>query len=171
MPDEFLEPDGSLGDPGRLLIGYLQTYRGALLRKLSGLDDHQLRSSVLPSGWTPLGLLKHLAYVERRWFGWGFLGLDLPDPWGDHDPQDHARWLVGPEETLEGLQSFLSEQAAVTEQVLADHPLDRLAATGGRFTENPPTLGWIGFHVLQEYARHLGHLDIARELIDNNTGE
>lgn len=171
MPDEFLEPDFSLGDPTRLLLGYLQTYRATLLRKVSGLDDEQLRTSVLPSGWTPLQLIKHLAYVERRWFGWGFLGLDVPEPWGDHDPQDHDRWLVRPEETLEDLQSLLSEQAAVTEQVLNDHRLDQPAAMGGRFTENPPTLGWIGFHVLQEYARHVGHLDIARELIDDSTGE
>lgn len=171
MPDEFLEPDGSLGDPTQLLIGYLRSYRQALVRKLDGLDDDQLRSAVLPSGWTPLQLLKHLAYVERRWFGWGFLGLDVPDPWGDRDPDDRHHWWVGPDETRADLQDFLAEQAAVTEQVLTGHPLDQPAATGGRFDSDPPTLAWIGFHVLQEYARHLGHLDAVRELIDNSTGE
>lgn len=168
--EEFIEPDGALGDPSGLLIGYLQTYRRTLLRKSTGLDDDQLRSTVLPSGWTPLQLIKHLAHVERRWFAWGFLGRNLPDPWGDRDP-DNDRWYAGPEDTLESLASFLAEQAAVTDQLLAEHPLDQRAAIGGRFTQDPPTLGWIGFHVLQEYARHLGHLDVVRELIDNSVGE
>ncbi|MBO0812884.1 MAG: DinB family protein [Microlunatus sp.] len=160
-----------MGNSSALLIGYLRTYRATLFRKISGLDDDQLRSTVLPSGWTPLQLIKHLAYMERRWFSWGFLGLDLPDPMGDRDPADQQRWLVGPDETLDDLRTFLAEQAAVTEQVLTEHSLDEHAATGGRFNTDPPTLGWISFHVLQEYARHLGHLDVVRELIDNSLGE
>jgi uncharacterized damage-inducible protein DinB len=169
--DEFSEPPGSLADPSTLLIGYLRAYRDTLLRKLDGLDDEQLRSAILPSGWTPLQLLKHLAHVERRWFGWGFLGRQLTDPWADHDPDDPDHWYVAPDETVAGLRSFLADQAAVADRVLAEHRLDEAAATGGRFADDPPTLGWIGFHVLQEYARHLGHLDVVRELIDNSVGK
>ena len=58
-----------------------------------------------------------------------------------------------------------------TRSVLAGHRLDEVAAVGGRFDENPPTLAWICFHVLQEYARHVGHLDIAAELAGGPTGE
>jgi len=170
-PDPFAEPTGSLSDPAALLIGYLRTYRDALDRKLAGLSDDQLRSAVLPSGWTPLELLKHLAYMERRWFAWDFLGRDLADPYGDHDPAYPDRWAVTADDTVADLQAFLSEQAAVTEQVLSTHRLDDVAATTGRFPSDPPTLAWIGFHVLQEYARHLGHLDAVRELIDSRTGE
>lgn len=169
--DRFNEPPGSLGDPSALLIGYLRTYRQTLARKLAGLNDDQLRSARLPSGWTPLQLLKHLAYMERRWFRWDFLGEDLTDPFGDRDPADRHRWSVAPDDTVPGLQAFLAEQAAVTERVLTDHRLDEPASTTGRFATDPPTLGWIGFHVLQEYARHLGHLDAVRELIDSSTGE
>ena len=58
-----------------------------------------------------------------------------------------------------------------TRAVLASTPLERSAAVGGRFEGNPPTLAWICFHVLQEYARHTGHLDIAVELAGGPTGE
>jgi uncharacterized damage-inducible protein DinB len=169
--DRFMEPVRPLGDPSALLIGYLRSYRQALARKLAGLDDDQLRTPVLPSGWTPLELLKHLAYMERRWFSWDFLGQPLPDPFGDRDPGDRQRWATDPDDTVASLQGFLAEQAVVTEQVLSEHRLDELASTAGRFATDPPTLGWIGFHVLQEYARHLGHLDAVRELIDAGTGE
>lgn len=169
--DPFAEPDGSLSDTSALLIGYLRAYRSALARKLDGLSDDQLRTAVLPSGWTPIELLKHLAYMERRWFAWDFLGQQFPDPYGDRDPADLHRWAVTGEDTVARLQSFLAEQAAVTEQVLSEHRPDEVATTTGRFTTDPPTLAWIGFHVLQEYARHLGHLDAARELIDRRTGE
>jgi hypothetical protein len=55
--------------------------------------------------------------------------------------------------------------------VLADVPLDTVAATGGRFEADPPPLAWICFHVLQEYARHVGHLDVVVELAGGATGE
>jgi len=170
-PDRFVEPAGSLADASALLIGYLRSYRQTLARKLEGLDDEQLRSPVLPSGWTPLELLKHLTFMERRWFSWDFLGRQLPDPFGDRDPADPHRWATDPDDTVASLQEFLAEQAVVTEHVLTEHRLDELASTTGRFATDPPTLGWIGFHVLQEYARHLGHLDAVRELIDSGTGE
>ncbi len=58
-----------------------------------------------------------------------------------------------------------------TRAVLASTPLERTAAVGGRFDEDPPTLAWICFHVLQEYARHVGHLDVVVELAGGPTGE
>ena len=58
-----------------------------------------------------------------------------------------------------------------TREVLASHALGEIAAVGGRFRQDPPTLSWICFHVLQEYARHVGHLDIASELAGGPTGE
>src|SRR5438093_1577417 len=95
------EPPPRLTDPRELLTGYLGYYRQALLRKLDGLTDRQLRSSVLPSGWTPLELLKHLTYVEIRWLQWGFLGQRLDDPWGDRGPED--RWHVPENESYDDL--------------------------------------------------------------------
>ena len=166
MSQQPIEPDGSLADPRTLLINFLDYYRASLFGKITGLTDDQLRRTVLPSDWTPLELIKHLAYVERRWIRWGFLAEQVPDPWGDHAPGTES-WLVRPDETLQTLRDHLLAQADLTNQVLADHQLDQLSALGGRFSSDPPTLGWIGFHLLEEYARHVGQLDVVRELIDD----
>jgi len=164
------EPPKELSDPTQLLLGQLAYYRSTLLDKLSGLGEEQLRGSILPSGWSPLELLKHLVYVERRWMQWGFEGEQVPDPWGDNAPGTE-RWSLEAAESLHGLATRLAEQAARTEAVAATAELTQRAAVGGRFESDPPTLGWILLHLLQEYARHVGQLDVVRELIDGRTGE
>lgn len=170
MHDPNHEPPKDLSDPAELFAAYLTYYRTAALRKLDGLSDDELRHSRLPSGWTPLELLKHLAYMERRWFRWGFDGEPVDAPWGDRGPD--GRWAVEPTESVDDFRAMLTAQAARTEQIITTTRLDQLGAPGGRFDENNrATLAWILFHVLQEYARHLGHLDIARELIDGQLGE
>ena len=79
------KPGRELGDPKELLLGFLDYYRSVIIRKIDGLTDAELRASRLPSGWTPLEMLKHLAYMERRWLRWGFRAEQLPDPRGDED--------------------------------------------------------------------------------------
>src|SRR5512132_731788 len=98
MTDVRDEPPPSLEDPKEILLQQLSYYRATLLAKLEGLSDDQLRNSVVPSGWSLLGLLKHLVFVERRWMQWGFEAEQVPDPWGDHDP-DSDGWLLEPDET------------------------------------------------------------------------
>jgi len=164
------EPSTELADPRLLMLGQLTFYRATLLDKLSGLSESALRTSILPSGWAPLELLKHLVHVERRWMQWGFEGEGLPDPWGDNDPATH-RWALQPADTLPSLTVRLAEIAARTESVAADAALTDRARVGGRFQADPPTLGWILLHLLQEYARHVGQLDVVRELLDGRTGE
>lgn len=164
------EPPRSLEDPREILLQQLSYYRATLLAKLDGLSDDQLTTSILPSGWSPLGLLKHLVFVERRWMRWGFEAEQVPDPWGDHDP-DSDGWLLGPEDTLHVLTERLDAIAARTEAVASKAELTERARLGGRFSSDPPTLGWILAHLLQEYARHVGHLDVVRELIDGSVGE
>jgi hypothetical protein len=166
------EPETTLADPGELLAGYLDYYRDGVLRKFDGLSEEEVRRSRLPSGWTPLGLLKHLAYVELRWFRWGFAAEQVDQPWGDQRLRD-GEWYVEPGETVEEVKAFFREQCSCSRAIAAKGELADRAAAGGRFatTEDAPTLAWILFHVLQEYARHLGHLDIVRELADGITGE
>jgi len=164
------EPPRSLEDPREILLQQLSYYRASLLAKLDGLSEDQLIASILPSGWSPLGLLKHLVFVERRWMQWGFDAEQVPDPWGDHDP-DSEGWLVTPEDTVADLTARLAAIAAHTEAVASQAELTQRARLGGRFSSDPPTLGWILAHLLQEYARHVGHLDVVRELIDGNVGE
>jgi uncharacterized damage-inducible protein DinB len=164
------EPPRSLEDPREILLRQLSYYRASLLAKLDGLSEDQLTASILPSGWSPLGLLKHLVFVERRWMQWGFEAEQVPDPWGDHDP-DSEGWLVTSEDTVADLTARLAAIAARTEAVAGQAELTERARLGGRFSSDPPTLGWILAHLLQEYARHVGHLDVVRELIDGNVGE
>jgi hypothetical protein len=165
------EPPGSLADPRELLDAFLDYYRDAVLRKLGGLSAHDLRSSRLPSGWTPLELLGHLTWVERRWFGWGFAAEPMEQPWGDQGSD--GRWHVPAEESTEAVVARFTAQRARSAAIVAGAPLAQRARTGGRFTapDEAPTLGWIMFHVLQEYARHVGQLDVVRELIDGAVGE
>ncbi|PZR54195.1 Mini-circle protein [Xylanimonas oleitrophica] len=173
MPLSDVEPQLDSADPAAQLIAYLDYYRGVVERKITGLSEEELTTSRLPSGWTPLELLTHLVHMERRWFVWGFLGEQVPQPWGDHaggDPE--APWQVPDGATAASLLAALHEGGQRTRAVLTTSDLAERGADGGRFAHEPaPTLAWIGFHVLQEYARHAGHLDVARELADGATGE
>jgi uncharacterized damage-inducible protein DinB len=165
---EFPEPRGDTADPAVLFARYLRFYRETVVRKARALPDDQLRTSRLPSGWTPIELVQHLAYMERRWLVWGFLGEQVADPWGDAAGD---RWHVAEDAGLDDVVRLLEEVGQRTTGVLGEHRLDEIAAPGGRFDEEPPTLAWICFHVLQEYARHTGHLDVAVELAGGGTGE
>jgi len=165
------EPDPSVTDPAELFVRYLDFYRSEILRKLDGLSDEQARSSVLPSGWTPLELLSHLVHMERRWLVWGFAGEPVDRPWGDQGAD--GRWQVPGEVSFEDLRTALLAGAQRTRAIVASATLDQQAPPGGRFDADAqtPVLAWILFHVLQEYARHAGHLDVVRELIDGVVGE
>jgi uncharacterized damage-inducible protein DinB len=163
------EPSTSLSEPDELLAGYLDYYRSVVLRKLDGLSERELRSSRLPSGWTPLQLLKHLAYMERRWLTWGFAGEDVPEPFGDRGPGERSPdepWLVAEDETVAQIRAFFDEQCEHSRAIVAGARLSDRAVPGPRFGAEVPALSWILLHVLQEYARHAGHLDIVRELAD-----
>jgi hypothetical protein len=171
LPEPPPEPSDTLTDPRDLLVGYLDYYRGAALRKLDGLPEDQARTSRLPSGWTPLELLKHLAYVELRWLRWGFAAEPIETPWGDEGPD--GRWHVADDETADDIKALFLDECERSRQIVASARLTDIARDGGRFDtpESPPALIWILFHLLQEYARHVGHLDVVRELIDGAVGE
>ncbi|WP_258725761.1 DinB family protein [Cellulomonas sp. NS3] len=167
------EPQVDSADAAVQLVAYLDFCRDAVARKVSGLAEPDLRRSVLPSGWTPLELLWHLVHMERRWFVWGFLAEQVDDPWGDHaDGVDGGRWAVPETVTVADVVERLHAGGRRTTAILTSVPLGERGSQGGRFTAEPtPTLAWIAFHVLQEYARHAGHLDVARELVDGAAGE
>ena len=165
----FPEPTDAVDSRSEVFLGYLDYFRSVLLHKVDGLSDSELRSSRLPSGWTPIELLKHLTYVELRWLEWGFEGRDVGDPWGDNR---EGRWYVAPDESLGDLVAALHSQAARSRAVIEAHDLTDVGAPGERWDgADPPPLERILFHLLQEYARHVGHLDIVRELADGSVGE
>lgn len=166
----FPEP-ASTGDLRGLLLDYLDYYRGVVAAKVDGLTREELQVSHVPSGWTPAGLLYHLAHMERRWLRWGFLGEPVDEPW--RDSAGTGEGWVSPEVTADELVALLTAEGVRTRTTVEAHDLADSAAVGGRFTrpEDAPQLQWILLHVLQEFARHAGHLDIVRELTDGAAGE
>jgi uncharacterized damage-inducible protein DinB len=157
-----------VSDARELLFGYLDWYRETVTRKLDGLSEAQLRAPVEPLGWSPLGLVKHLGWVERRWMRWGFAAEDVLawPPGGDVEE-------FGVEEPTDRVLAAYHKEVRRSRELADAAALTDVARLGGRFTtpEQAPPLARILFHLLQEYARHAGHLDIARELIDGTTGE
>jgi uncharacterized damage-inducible protein DinB len=169
MTVPFPSPTDPAGSRAEVFRRYLEFFRDRLAAKTRGLPAEELRRSRLPSGWTPLELVKHLTYVELRWLEWGFDGRAVAEPWGD---QRDDRWYVGPDETLDGLLAELDAQASRSSAVIAGHDLDEVGQPGERWSGQPPaTLERVLFHLVQEYARHVGHLDVVCELAGAPTGE
>jgi len=169
MALEFPSPTIPARSRSEVFLRYLDFFRSSLVSRLEALPAPELRRSRLPSGWMPLELLKHLRYVEFRWLEWGFLGQPAADPWGD---QRDGRWFVADDETLASLTAELTVQAAVTRQVISGHDLAEVGQPGERWSgDDPATLERVCLHLIQEYARHLGHVDIVCELAGGPTGE
>ena len=169
MTPPLPEPTGPAQSRAEVFLSYLDHFRSAVLGMLEGLTEAQLRSSVVPSGWTPLELAKHLTHVERRWLVWGFEGRPVAEPWGD---ARDGRWHVPLEEDPADVVRALQAQGEVTRSVVRAHALSDLGRPSERWEgAPPPPLERVLFHLLQEYARHAGHLDIARELVDGEVGE
>ncbi|GAA0422526.1 hypothetical protein Aca07nite_24540 [Actinoplanes capillaceus] len=168
-PIVFPSPTIPAAGRAEVFVRYLDYFRESLLAKTSALPEAELRSSRLPSGWTPLELVKHLRFVELRWIEWGFQGRDVGDPWGDRRDD---RWHVGPSETLAGLAAALRAQGEHTTAVITGSDLTAVGQPGARWDgADPANLERVLFHLLQEYARHLGHLDIVAEIAGGPTGE
>ncbi|MBV9093024.1 MAG: DinB family protein [Streptosporangiaceae bacterium] len=169
MPEQFFSPTIPASSRTEVFLRYLDYFRSRLAEKLEALPTEELRRSRLPSGWTPLELLKHLRYVETRWLEWGFAGRDVGDPWGD---SRDGRWHLGQGESLGGLLAELRAQAGRSRAIIESHDLSEPGEPGERWDgAEPATLERILFHLVQEYARHLGHLDIVAELATGLSGE
>jgi uncharacterized damage-inducible protein DinB len=167
------EPTADIAGEATLFAAYLSYFRDTVAEAVLALPEHERRTTRLSSGWTPIELLSHLLHMEQRWFVWGFLGERVEAPWGDWSREDpweddadgaEARWLVADDVTPESLVARLQELGARMTRLLAEHDLDEVPEPSPRFDDDIPTLRWICFHVLHEYARHAGHLDIAVEL-------
>jgi uncharacterized damage-inducible protein DinB len=165
VPVAFPEPTDARADRSDVLLGYLDYLRERIAEKVLELPAPE--ASRVPSGWSPLELAHHLRHVERRWLEWGFLGLPVDDPWAD---ERDGRWAVdaGRDEVVEALR----EQGARSREIVAAHGLDEVGRPGPRWRGAPPaTLERVLLHLVQEYAHHLGHLDVAVELAGGKVGE
>jgi hypothetical protein len=161
------EPGTDVIGEAQLFVAYLSFLRESVAEAVLALPEEEQRTTRLASGWTPIQMLSHLAHMEQRWFVWAWLHEDVADPWGDwagSRPGKDSHWQVPDDVSAESLVTMLRSVGEQTAEVLATHDLDTLATPAEHFDEGLPTLRWICFHVLHEYARHAGHLDIAVEL-------
>jgi hypothetical protein len=154
-----------------VLQHFLDAQRAAVLAIVAGLDDRGLRTPVLPSGWTPLGLIEHLGHAERHWFQEVATGSAAPLPWpaeGDGDSGAEA----APVRPAAQVVAFYRDQCRRSNAVLAARPLS--APPAGQhdreIADEITDLRWIALHMIEETARHAGHLDAARELLDGQVG-
>jgi uncharacterized damage-inducible protein DinB len=144
----------------------LQRHRDVVLWKLEGLDDEQLRRPVTPSGTHLLGLVKHLAAVEYSWFCETFGRETEPLPFDDDDPDADLR--AEPHESADDIVAFYRRACAAADEVIEATDLDDL---GTAWFGDQVSMRWVLIHLVEETARHAGHLDIARELVDGATGD
>jgi len=166
MTDDNRPEPPSTGGEREMLAGFLDFHRATLLWKLEGLDDEQLRRAMVPSGTSLLGLVKHLAAVEYGWFCDTFGREAEPLPFDDDDPDADLR--IRPDETTEEVLAFYGRARAA-----ADRAIDELEVedTGTAWFGEAVTLRWVLIHMVEETARHAGHADIIRELIDGMAGD
>ena len=150
------QPPRTGADEKAVLLGFLGHLREAIVLKVQGVPEPQVRTAGVPSGTSLLGLLKHLAHVER----FVVLGEDTPD-WA-------ATFRPKPGESVEGLVAAYHEAIAEADRAVAVCPDLGLPAAPRR--GGAPSMRWVLVHMIEETGRHAGHADILREQIDGVTG-
>jgi len=159
-------PDGPLIGPERpMLQAFLDWHRATLLYKCAGLTGDQLAAqTVPPSGLSLLGLIRHMTKVERIWFRQRFAGEPVESPFGQDKAADFER--VDPARAAADY-ARLTEEFPRADAAVANASLDDTFSDDGEVM----SLRLIYLHMIEEYARHLGHADLLREQIDGATGE
>ena len=154
------------GSEKETLLAFLDNNRAVMVWKLDGLSGGDARRPMVRSGTNMLGLVKHLAWVERWWFEDNFAGKEVDFPWSDDDPD--ADFRVEDEETIADIVALYELAVADSNQIIDSADLDDLSVVSRDGVSR--SLRWIVGHMVEETARHAGHADIVRELIDDNTG-
>ncbi|WP_374772504.1 DinB family protein [Streptomyces sp. NBC_01310] len=172
----FVEPERdqrfggpASGDERRMLAAFLADHRATLELKCAGLGEELVRRSVEPSTLSLLGLVRHLADVERRWFRKVLAGQEAPPLFSSADDPDGAfdGAVSGPAAVEAAWEAWRTE-VAFAERFAAEAPdLDVEAVDAWR---GKVSLRWVLIHMVEEYARHNGHADLLRERIDGAVG-
>ncbi|HEX3489103.1 MAG TPA: DinB family protein [Streptosporangiaceae bacterium] len=160
-------------DQEKQALRHFLDYQRASVRSIvEGLDEAAWHRPVVPSGWTPAGLVQHLGDAERHWFQQVATGTDIDLPWDEgRPPYDPDAPFICDRPAAEVL-GYYRQQCDRADEVLARTPLSAvpLGCHGDPDTDQQPAdLRWIVLHMIEETACHSGHLDIARELIDGQT--
>jgi uncharacterized damage-inducible protein DinB len=164
--DDFL---GVRRDERETLGGFLDWYRSVVERKIDGLDLDEAQRVRTATGMSALGIVKHLGWVERGWFRDVFAGEDVDAI--DVDGDNSAEFAVGGDDTVASVRAFYRAEVEQSRRIANQAPaLDALSVRQTEFGDHV-SLRWIMVHMLEETARHAGHLDLMREEIDGQVGD
>ncbi|MFI9650325.1 DinB family protein [Streptomyces sp. NPDC052040] len=170
MTDERSAPAQNAGERA-MLEGWLDYHRRTLAWKCEGLSDAQLRTAAVePSALSLLGLVRHMADVERSWFRRVLVGDDAGPIYYSDDDRD-GEFHLTEHDTWQAAYDTWQGEIAIARRHAAGFGLDDLSRGRSRFTDEPFNLRWIYTHMIEEYARHNGHADLLRERLDGATGE
>ena len=158
-----------VADERTQLVGWLDLQRAIVHMKCEGLSDADAHRSVLPGSplMTMAGAVSHLRWFEHCWFEVVFLGRPAVGPQFDDGLQDANMMVSG--EPLDRLLADYELQCALSNEIAAAHSLDDVGKHPG-FRAAAATLRWILIHMVEETARHVGHMDAIRELLDGRKG-
>ena len=156
-------------DERTLLVQMLHYAQDTAVMKVSGLPQELARAAPLPDSpiMSPVNILNHLRWVERSWVNHDLFGGEDDGPWSEEDPD--AEFRQGSELPIGEVIALYEQEAARTRAVFHEIDLDTVRA--GERIRQPVTARWILLHLIEETARHNGHLDILRELADGAKGD
>lgn len=157
------------GSERQVLLASLHNQRVLMHWKLDGLTPTQAGQMLTPSLTNLLGVVKHLAFVERWWFVTMFKGEDFDHPY-DFDSDPDAEFHPQPSDTVDSVLADYDAAIATADAIVAEAGLDDVAGRRRQKNDEALSLRWILIHMIEETARHAGHADIVRELIDGATG-
>ncbi len=159
-------------DEKSTLREYLRLCRAALLAKLDGLGEYDVRRPMTPTGTNLLGLVKHVAYVQLGYFGEVFgRPSGRPYPWEAEGAEEGVDLWAAPDESRDDVLELFRFSAAHADATIEALPLDAVGEVPWWDDERRhPTLHTVLVHLCAEVARHAGHADVLRELIDGSAG-
>ena len=163
------DPD-RINDERESLQQWLDYHRATLLWKCQGLTSEQLKQrAVPPSRLSLLGLVRHMTEVERWWFRMHAAQEDVAFP---HDPDSVGLDIEGIDDAdaAADLELF-GQECVLADKAVSDKALDDVVPSRGDHPERTRDIRWIYVHMIEEYARHNGHADLIRELVDGTTGD
>lgn len=165
MPEPLPTDPPLVASEREMLLSFLDFYRAVMIRKVEGLDYAGLRMSPVDSGTCLGGLMKHLADVERSWFQERWAGRPTDPAWAEDDPD--AEFRVREEDTAESLIEAYRRECEIAREIVAGSSLDDTVVS----PHGEMSLRWLIVHMIEETARHAGHADLIREMIDGSVGD
>jgi uncharacterized damage-inducible protein DinB len=157
---------GGRAEEREMLVHFLDWYRSVVERKAEGLSLEDAKRVMTPSGLSVLGVVAHLAAVEHGWFVETFSGVPVDPAW-----DDHADFILHADDSVESVVAEYRGSCDRARAIAGATPsLDGLSAAEDKYRGHV-SLRWILVHMIDETARHAGHLDVMRELIDGQTGD